>query len=321
MHYSIVTNGISHAFLRELGCSCTRCNQKAHVANTSVSIIGRDNKGGIVWHALIDVGLGVVTSLCNFLTPEEVRLDWLLLTHWHPDHSLELNRLCETLRRSSLARGKKFERISTWCRKGTSQWLQKNYSYEWYRFLRARIYEEANPPGVLLDPIPLKRDNINIVPFTVSHNTADLDPVKFTYKLYCSASFVIETAHKKVVLLWDIDDTNSWILNPQTTEHKKTVEMISGADHLFIDCLAWKFKDVMEYNTGHIPFQIVRKYVRVLNPRQTLLIHLSGHEAGQDAEGWGWSDEKWTEAAQQVWETEVMPGSVHIPSIGEEFDM
>ena len=114
MDYSIVVNGIGHAFLQEFGCSCNRCADRNHVANTSLSIIARDEKeGSIVWHTLVDCGLGVVTSLCNFFTPEETRLDWLLFTHWHPDHSLELNRLCETLRRTSRRRNRKMDKLST----------------------------------------------------------------------------------------------------------------------------------------------------------------------------------------------------------------
>jgi ribonuclease BN (tRNA processing enzyme) len=209
MKYSIVINGIGHAFLREPGCGCARCTDRTHVANTSVSIIGRDDKK-IAWHALIDVGLGVVTSLCNIVPPDDARLDWLLLTHWHPDHCLELNRLCETLRRSFGAGGKKFGRIPIWCRNGTGQWLRKNHSYEWHRFLNAHVDEESHPPGVVLDPTPLSREDLAIVPFTVSHNTADLDPKNFKNTLYCSASFIIETARKKAVILWDIDDRNDY---------------------------------------------------------------------------------------------------------------
>jgi ribonuclease BN (tRNA processing enzyme) len=290
------------------------------VANTSVSIIGRDDKK-IAWHALIDVGLGVVTSLCNIVPPDDARLDWLLLTHWHPDHCLELNRLCETLRRSFGAGGKKFGRIPIWCRNGTGQWLRKNHSYEWHRFLNAHVDEESHPPGVVLDPTPLSREDLAIVPFTVSHNTADLDPKNFKNTLYCSASFIIETARKKAVILWDIDDRNDWILSPATTEQKKTVAMASEADYLFIDCLAWNFQDTLRHNTGHVSFQTVRNYARILNPRKTFLVHISGHEAGKDADGWGWSNDIWEEESRKVWKTEAMPGSVHIPSIGDEYEM
>jgi len=46
-----------------------------------------------------------------------------------------------------------------------------------------------------------------IIPITVSHCTADIDPADFKKSSYCSASFVIEIKNKKVVLLWDIDTT------------------------------------------------------------------------------------------------------------------
>lgn len=313
MEYSIVVNGIGHAFLREFGCSCRRCSSRDHVANTSLSIIGRD--GGIAWHALIDCGLGVVTSLCNFFTPEEARLDWLLLTHWHPDHSLELNRLCETLKRSSRRKHRTIDRIATWCRQGTGRWIEKNHSYEWHRHLEPHIEEETHPPGVLLRDIPLERNDITIAPFTVSHCTADIDPV--TYRRGCpgSASFVVTTSTTRAVLLWDIDNSNDWIVTPRTPSEQETVARISGADYLFIDCLSWDVEEVRGYNTGHLSFQRVQTYARALTPRRTCLIHLGGHTG----RGWGWSDEEWAAEARSVWQSEALPGTVHVPSIGEEF--
>ena len=124
MNYSLVVNGFGNAFLQEFGCPCPRCARKEPVANVSVSIIGRDgNDREIRWHALVDVGLGVVDSLRNTFSPDEARVDWLLFTHWHPDHSLELNRLGETMRRTARRRGETFTRIPTWCRGGTGKWL------------------------------------------------------------------------------------------------------------------------------------------------------------------------------------------------------
>ena len=122
MDYSLVVNGFGNAFLQEFGCPCPRCARKEPVANVSVSIIGRDGEGGSIrWHALVDVGLGVVDSLRNTFSPDEARVDWLLFTHWHPDHSLELNRLGETMRRTARRRGETFSRIPTWCRERHGQ--------------------------------------------------------------------------------------------------------------------------------------------------------------------------------------------------------
>ena len=315
MEYSIVVNGIGHAFLREFGCSCRRCTSRDHVANTSLSIIGRD--GGIRWHALVDCGLGVVTSLCNFFRPDEARLDWLLLTHWHPDHSLELNRLCETLRRSSRRRGRDSGRISTWCRKGTGRWIEKNHSYEWHRHLQPSIDDEMHPPGVLLPAVPLARDDIDITPFTVSHGTADIDPASYRDGYPCSASFVVESGGKRAVLLWDADNSNDWIVTPRTAAEAETVERISGADYLFIDCLSWDVEEVRGYNTGHLSFQTVKTYAAALNPRRTFLIHLGGHMGT----GWDWSDAQWEEAARKEWQAKSLPGTVHVPSIGAEFGL
>jgi len=320
MRYSIVINGIGHAFLREFGCSCDRCTQREHVANTSVSIIAADNKTReVVWHALVDVGLGVVTSLCNLVKPENARLDWLLFTHWHPDHSLELNRLCETLRRTARLRSQPYSPISTWCRNGTAQWLKKTYSYEWRRCLDPYRDEGCEPPGQVLDPIQTGTAGLKITPISVSHCTADIDPVNLKDRFFSSASFVVETDQKKAILLWDIDNTNDWIVNPASEEQEKTVALLSEADYVFIDCFNWTVEQIRGYNTGHISFSTVRQYMKALQPRETLLMHISGHEEGLGNPGWGWLDRRWEREAQKIWQEESIPGVVRVPRIGEEF--
>jgi len=322
MNFSLIVNGAGNAFLREFGCPCSRCADRENRATTSVSVVARDDHNGkILWHALVDAGPGVVESLVNALPPEEARLDWLLLSHWHPDHTLDLNRLCETARRTSRRRGQNFARIPTWCREGTGKWLQKNYSYEWYRCLDPRVAGESHPPGVLMDPVPTGIPAIRITPFSVSHVGADLNPENFKEPLSCSASFVIETPRKKAVLLWDLDNRNDWILKPASDDQRKAVEKISSPHLLFIDCFAWTVEEMHGFNMGHLSFMTVRKYAKVLKPRETFLVHMSGHEEGEGNPGWGWTNERWEEEARKVWKSENLPGGVNIPRIGNEISL
>ena len=210
MENLLILNGLDHAFLREFGCSCGRCVKRRRAANTSVSLITLDNDK-ILHHVLFDIGMGVVDSLVDspYLTGDEVRLDWLVISHWHPDHVLDLNRLCETWRRTLRRRGQQWKRIPIWCRRGTAEWLKRNLAYEW-TLLEPHLPEEVIPPGidpgVKLDPIKLSIDGLGITPVTVSHCTADMHP-ETRELLYCCASFIIETNDKKAVLLWDIDNT------------------------------------------------------------------------------------------------------------------
>jgi ribonuclease BN (tRNA processing enzyme) len=286
----------------------------------SVSIVRRDGER-IAWHALVDVGLGVVNSLRNTFSPDEARLDWLLFSHWHPDHSLEVNRLGETMRRTARRRGVKFTQIPTWCRGGTGKWLARNYSYEWYRCLEGRPSDESEPPGTLLAPIALGTDGIEITPLSVSHSGADINPDNFKETRYNSACFVIRTGRKKTVLLWDLDNKNDWVTSPQTEAQKKTVEALSGADHLFIDCFSWTVEEVVGFNTGHLSFATVRRYARALQPKETLLVHMGGHEEGVGNPGWGWTDRQWEEGASKLWSAEGLPGTVRVPGMGEEFSI
>ncbi len=322
MDFRVVLNGLGHAFLREFGCLCARCHRSEHAANTSASIVGRDSETGMAaWHCLVDAGLGVNDSLCNYFTPADARLDWLLFSHWHPDHTLELNRLGETARRRARNRGVKFVRIPTWCRTGTARWIQKNHSYEWYRHLRPHTSEEVSAPGALLEPVPTGIDGLTITPVTVSHYTADIDPASFKDKLYSSAVFVIETDSKKAVLLWDLDNRNNWILHPETEEHRQAQKLVSEADYLFVDSFTWSIEEVNGFNTGHLSFATIKKYAALLRPRQTLLVHMSGHEDGEGNCGYGWSDDKWEREAQKAWKSAGLAGAVRVPTIGEEFPL
>ena len=317
--HCLMINGIDHAFMREFGCPCKRCISNRKSANTSVSLIGLDKATGKTkYHILFDVGMGVVNSLVNnpFLSGDNARLDWLFLSHWHPDHVLDLNRLCETWKRTTKRRGEKWNPIPVWVRKGSAEWLKRIYNYEWTNFLNPQISEESLPPGRKLDAIKFDFTDLTVIPITVSHCTADIDPIDFEENFYCSASFVIEIKNKKVVLLWDIDNRNNWIMEPKL-EEIETVELLKEPDFLFIDCNTWSIEVFNGKNTGHTSFATVQEYVKVLSPKKTFLVHLSGHEDGQGNPGWGWDDIDWEVNAQKIWQERNLPGSVYIPRVGE----
>ena len=147
-----------------------QCSKPRKVANTSISLVVLDEDYPI-FHILFDVGMHVVDSLCDipyFKDPEHVRLDWLVFTHWHPDHVP----------------------IKTWCRRGTAEWLQINHPYEWNKFLKPHISSEFKPPGTLLDPINIEFPDIEVILIAVSHYSADIDPINPKKYLPCSASFI-----------------------------------------------------------------------------------------------------------------------------------
>jgi hypothetical protein len=155
----------------------------------------------------------------------------------------------------------------------------------------------------------------------VSHSGADFNPENFKETQYNCACFVIQTENRKTVLLWDLDNRNDWILNPRTEGQKKTVELLSGADTLFLDCFSWTVEEVVGFSTGHLSFATARKYARVLRPAETLLVHMGGHEEGEGNPGWGWTDRQWEEGASKLWSAEGLPGTVRVPAMGEEFPL
>jgi len=209
-----------------------------------------------------------------------------------------------------------------WCRSGTAEWLQRSHAYEWKNFLQPQLSDENHPPGVKLVPIQLGIPGLTVTPITVSHCTADIDPASQKEKLHCSASFVIEYEDRKVVLLWDIDNSNSWIENPTSDKQREAVKMLSGADYLFIDCNTWTVEELNGRNTGHASFLTVQRYAKVLSPKNTtFLVHLSGHEDGQGNPGCGWDDSTWEQMAQGVWDSQSLTGRVRVPEIGMQLQI
>jgi len=314
--HCLVVNGVSAPFMRVFGCDCARCSLDVRQANTSVSLITRNSTGETIHHVLFDVGAGVTDSLIEnpYLGGCRARVDWLALSHWHPDHVLELNRLTGSLVLSARTRDEMFRPIPVWCRRGTAEWLAHEHSYEWQSFLEPHVAGDNEPPGTLLAPVPLAIAGVTVTPVSVSHRNADRSVYDQRRKQYCCAAFVIATARARCVLLWDIDSENEWLVAPQTAEQEAAVALLANADYLFVDTLLWKAKS---YPTNHASFSHVRRYARALLPRQTLLVHLSGHLDDPGNPGYGWSDGRWEEEASAVWQEEGLPGSVRVPHIGD----
>jgi len=326
MRYTLVVNGLGHAFLQEFGCSCRRCRLRKRTANTSVSLLGEPNAPPeSPVHILIDVGAGVVDSLVKnpALTGDKAHLGALLLSHWHPDHVLDLNRLCESWRRTMVRRDGAPTRLQAWCRSGTASWLRKTHSYE-VGLLSVTESGEYSPPGTMLPAVPLHVSNLTVTPVTVSHVTADLDPADPRNPLPCCAAFVIENDGRKAVLLWDIDNRNDWIVSPATMAQHAAKEKLSAPDYLFIDCNTWEAETASGKNTGHASFRTVLRYADALSlpdHATTVLVHLSGHEDGRGRPGWGWPDRTWQSEATAVWASGRLRGTVQVPAIGDAFPL
>jgi ribonuclease BN (tRNA processing enzyme) len=316
--YRLIINGLDAPMLKLFGCDCGRCRDPKRQANTSMSLIAVNGRQEPAQHILFDVGLGVVDSLAAspYFQGAQARLDWILLSHWHPDHTKELNRLCVSHRLSRKWRGLDVPKIPLWCRSGTANWMQLEHSYAWDNFLEPHLSGERLPPGVALPALDLGLDGARVTPVTVSHYGADTKPPGRQEVVYSSAVFVVETAVTKAVLLWDIDNQNEWLINPQTAAEETAVALLSRADYLFIDATFWRSRS---RPTTHPGFSQVRQIAANLQPRQTILMHLSGHPDGRGNPGWGWTNEQWREAATAVWQDERLPGRLLVPEIGDEF--
>lgn len=301
LSFRIIVNGTDHAFMREPGCKCGRCRLPHFRSNTSASLAVINHtktQDELVWHALIDAGVGAINNLWDNFAEYggDPRVDLILLTHWHPDHTLGLNHLAEGLRRSRRALTLPAGAIPVWCRSKTLDRLRQSHAYELGDSGLLTPYEplvESESPGVLLPPINTGALGlgapISIQPLTISHETAGA---------YSTAGFIIKReSGKRIALLWDLDKLNdAWVLGGGTSE---ALSALRGVDVLFVDCNTWSAE-----GRGHITFQGLRQYVDVIRPSETVLIHLSGHEDGRGNPGFGWSNGEWEARARGAWRTD-----------------
>jgi ribonuclease BN (tRNA processing enzyme) len=311
-------NGVDAPLLRQLGCGCGRCLAPGRKANTSVSLLARNGKQ-IERHLLVDAGLGVIDSLIDsgLMNTQPPPLDGIVLTHWHPDHLAELFRLLPARALDRKRRGLPAERIPLYARQATIDWLAREQGYLLATYLEPHPLDNGEAPGAILSPLPVAWPGATITPVSVGHYTADRGADDQEIAFACAA-YIIETGRTKTVLLWDIDSENEWLANPSTPGQSATVDLLSDADHLFIDTTFWAHP---RRPTTHPSFENVRRYAATLRPHETLLMHLSGHPDGPNNPGWGWTDAQWTAAARAQWAADGLPGDVRVPAIGERFDL
>lgn len=319
MDYSLIVNGLDNAFPREFGCDCPRCTRPERAANTSMSLVGaQDDDAVTAFHVLIDCGHGISESLAAnpLLRGDRARLDWIVLTHWHADHSIELGRICAGWMRTCARRGQPFERVKAWCRQGSAEWLAREQSGAWRTFVDPVVAPGFDDAGVTLAPIDTGAPDLRVTPITLHHSSADVAPDVPPRRQPSCAGLVIQTPRRKAVLFWDMDDTNAWIVDPQTEAHARSLELAYGADVLCLDCNTWRFAGTPSRPASHACFHTQLPNVRALAPRETLLMHLSGHEDDR-GDGFGWLDAEWQANARAEWTRRGMPGQVRVPTIGE----
>jgi ribonuclease BN (tRNA processing enzyme) len=321
MNHCLIINGLENAFPKELGCDCARCTSTERTANTSTSLVSLDDAGNTQHHVLFDIGGGVADSLAQhaLLSGKRARLDWIVLTHWHSDHTQDIRRLCEGWRRTRERAHLPFAKIPLWCRQGSAEWLNREHPFAAQALVQTHSSGEENPAGVILPAVPLGLADVSLTPITMYHGSADVavpqtlgDPL---VRRPCCAGFALQTAHSKTLLFWDMDATNTWVFDANNA----AVQLAKHADLLLIDCNTWRAETTWKGgSTNHNSFQTVCDYVKILQPKTTVLIHLSGHEDVL-GDGFGWSNAEWQAHAAQAWQARNLPGNVIVPHIGQMF--
>jgi ribonuclease BN (tRNA processing enzyme) len=320
MRHELVVNGLDNAWIREFGCACARCARTSRVANTSISLLSFEGSS-LVHHVLFDVGAGVRDSLSRIEALRlQSRLDQIVLSHWHSDHTCELAPLSKTWARSRGRNGSDTKPVPVWARAGSAAWLERLYPQLEKAGLELQHSNEFEPIGTLLKPITLELPDVTLTPVTLSHHTADIHPDGSDNPWPCCSGFVLEMhalkqPSLKVAFLWDTDVSNTWLEHPNSAQ-RAAFEKLRHADHVFFDCNTWEYTHNSEGKpASHISFGMVQRFAAALEPKHSWLVHISGHEDIGD--GFGWDDATWQREAQRIWRERKLPGQVRVPLIGE----
>ena len=267
-------NGVGNAFLRELGCSpCPQCDALKPRANTSGSIIIYDwavPRGHIEHHLLFDCGVGVTDSLIDFGIDT---ISALFVSHSDPDHSLDLDRLANSHRRSGHP-----VPLDLYCTNATLA-DGPGRLYPW--FFPAILAHCSVTPGA---PIKFGLEiNFTVTPVAVWHGKIPKDSVIWVVEFGEPGT----TNYRKIILGWDLlhliprypdddaDRSYSGPVHASTTLDPSHKTLLENADELFVEANTYTPCPA----TGHISAEaVMRSMIPLLTPKRTWLVHYSGHE-------------------------------------------
>ena len=323
MNHLLYFNGTGPAINEMFGCPCNRCNSGTRLANVSMSLFAHDGKGKTEHHVLFDAGDGIAASLAQslWLKTTNGRLDRILMTHWHRDHTLHFNRILVANYLRGLRLGVHPNNpVPVWARSGSAVWIKDLYEFEMDMYMDLQPSGEQGLPGTLIEPITFDAaPGVTVTPFALSHFSADFSLDRQDYVSSC-AGFVVQGPNKKAVLFWDADTHNEkWVTDPQTAEQRQTVDLLSDADYLIIDTTKWVHLSDKAYQ--HLSFPNTINIAKALAPKVTMPVHISGHPDGVNQGAWGWTDEDWQENGAKAWAEQNGPGKYVVPSIGDELEL
>lgn len=300
-------NGNAHAFSRELGCNCQRCQTINFTlqdpaqnpggpltpfpgwpdppwrAHTSVSILIPDNTNpaAVSHHILIDAGTGIVDSLVCSRIENLHKINGILITHWHPDHTLGLNQVTESVKRTAKRLQHPFSKIQFFSTKDTYSMLYPKFRYEFDEMLSFQEITSGEP--FVLPKIA----DIRFTPIEVAHG-----------EVKGSVIFVAEFSHhKKCVFAWDIDHPSAARPSDKISNIdiiRKNKNLLENPDLLFLETNGWT-----AHAPGHGSLIDAQPYLDIIKPRKVILLHLSGHSDTSGQPAYGWSDAQWRKSVEQ----------------------
>ena len=264
--------------------------------NTSASVVVWDESTGrIMFHLLVDAGMGIISSLAQEERLSPKRIDMILITHGHIDHHSELVYACKIpVRLKKRKLGELTNQhdpctqpvpIPIYAPERAAKWLGEIYSFtmacpdmagdeEERKKLESKakngwIYpiNSLYPTNGLQRKPPVNEGPDKDHQFVIT----PVGGVKHANGVIYMVEFGLEEQRRKIVFAWDMECLPwSELVAPVAVGVKK---LLSDADLMFVG-----MKNCLLRTTGHVCYDQVKEFVSETHPESCYIVHYSGFE-------------------------------------------
>mgnify|MGYP000978104338 CR=1 FL=1 len=216
-----------------------------------------------VHHTLLDIGASTIDEIeSKNLYPKFFPVEWLVLSHSHPNHFIGIDALCSNLKRKQISKPLKvYSNVETYEQSvGT-----------FFPYLKNSTIHQAAVPGLSQNLWADGSARFNVVPIEVKHFKRSL--------AYVFSFFDGEYTTIKIAALLDIEDFNFSGYLQSKADSNAINPIFDELDLLIADASNWRDPSISSGNSnGHIWFEKLASHICEWAPEKVRLVHYNGYE-------------------------------------------